>query len=68
MSRHHDIRPVERDCMCLERKQDGPHIAACNARYRAKFFASWLGVRKDFYAEAAGQQILGTSYGSPTLN
>jgi hypothetical protein len=68
VSCHHDIRPVERDCICLERKLDGPHIAQCNAKFRAKFFTSWLGVRNDFYAEAVGHQILGSSHGSPTLN
>ena len=64
MCSHHDIRPVERDCICLERKPDGPHIAACNTRYRAKFFGSWAGIRADFYAEQAGRQILEATHGA----
>lgn len=50
MPAHHNIRPVERDCICLERKPDGPHIAACNVAFRVKFFGTWLAVREDFYA------------------
>ncbi len=50
---HHaiSVQPVERDCICLERRGDQPHIAACNSRFRAKFFAAWLGVRAEFYRD-----------------
>jgi hypothetical protein len=64
MGRHHDIRPVERHCICLERKPDGPHIHACNVAYRMKFFGSWAGVRADFYAEQAGRQMLDATHGA----
>jgi hypothetical protein len=51
---HHaiSVQPVERDCICLERGDDEPHIAACNLRFRAKFFAAWRGVRAEFYRDA----------------
>lgn len=68
MSLHHDIRPVERDCICLQRKLDGPHIAQCNARFRAKFFTSWRGVRNDFYAEATTDRLLATVPSGALLN
>ena len=45
------LRPVERDCICLERRDGEPHIAACNLRFRAKFFAVWRGVRDQFYRQ-----------------
>lgn len=68
MCRHHHIRPVERDCICLERKPDGPHIAACNAAFRVKFLGTWSGVRQGFYAEAAGTQIAGAVHGAAMRN
>lgn len=68
MSCHHDIRPVERDCICLERKLDGPHIAQCNAKFRAKFFTSWRGVRTDFYAEAAAGRLVAVMPSGALLN
>ena len=68
MCRHYDIRPVERDCICLLRGPEGPHIAACESRYRAKFFASWRGIRSDFQAAAAGRQIVDALGGSAALN
>jgi hypothetical protein len=43
------LQPVERDCICLERRDDEPHIAACNLQFRSKFFAVWRGVREQFY-------------------
>jgi len=64
VSCHHDIRPVERDCICLERTLDGPHIAQCNAQFRAKFFTSWSTVRNDFYAEAASGRLLAVPSGA----
>ena len=43
------LGPVQRDCICLTRKPDGPHIAQCNAQFRAKFFSSWRAERFLFY-------------------
>jgi hypothetical protein len=44
------FEPVERDCICLERRDDDePHIAACELRFRSKFFAAWRGIRDEFY-------------------
>jgi hypothetical protein len=43
------IGPVERDCICLQRTGDGPHIAECNQRFRAKFFGAWRAERLLFY-------------------
>lgn len=43
------IGPVERDCICLQRTADGPHIADCNKRFKAKFFGAWRAERFLFY-------------------
>jgi hypothetical protein len=43
------LQPVKRDCICLERRDDEPHIAACNLQFRSKFFAAWRGAREQFY-------------------
>lgn len=43
------IGPVQRDCICLQRVADGPHIAQCNQRFRAKFFGAWRAERLLFY-------------------
>ena len=43
------LGPVERDCSCLTRIPDGPHIAECNARYKAKFVGAWRAERFLFY-------------------
>jgi hypothetical protein len=43
------IGPVERDCICLQRTADGPHIADCNQRFKAKFFGAWRAERLLFY-------------------
>jgi hypothetical protein len=43
------IGPVQRDCICLTRTPDGPHIAQCNAKFRAKFFGAWRAERFLFY-------------------
>ena len=43
------LEPVERDCICLERRDGEPHIADCNLRFRSKFFAAWRGIRDEFY-------------------
>ena len=67
MCRHHDIRPVERDCICLERPPGGPHIAACESAYRVKFFGSWRRLRNDLHAVAAGWQAL-DALGRPSMN
>ncbi len=61
MPGHVQLRPVERDCICLERKSDGPHIAACNHAFREKFFGTWRGVRAAFGAESADRRRLDTS-------
>jgi hypothetical protein len=41
--------PVERDCICLLRTPDEPHIAQCNSKFRAKFFRAWRRERAGFY-------------------
>jgi hypothetical protein len=41
--------PVERECICLMRAPDAPHIAQCNQRFRAKFFQAWRQQRSLFY-------------------
>jgi hypothetical protein len=66
MCRRHDVRPVERDCVCLQRDPAKPHIAACDSAFRAKFFGAWRGVREDFHSEAAEQELLG-AFGSQAL-
>lgn len=43
------LGPVQRNCRCLMRAPDGPHIAECNRRYREKFFSSWRAERFLFY-------------------
>jgi hypothetical protein len=43
------IGPVQRDCICLVRAPDAPHIADCNRRFRAKFFGLWRHHRQLFY-------------------
>jgi hypothetical protein len=43
------IGPVERDCICLQRTADGPHIAECDQRFKAKFFGAWRAERFLFY-------------------
>jgi hypothetical protein len=43
------LGPVQRDCICLTRAPDEPHIAQCNARFRAKFFGAWRAERFLFY-------------------
>lgn len=43
------LGPVQRDCICLLRTPDEPHIADCNARYKAKFFGAWRAERLLFY-------------------
>ncbi len=58
MHGHHDIRPVERDCICLERAHDGSHIAACNTAFREKFFGAWRGVRAAFAAEHTERRLI----------
>jgi hypothetical protein len=42
--------PVERDCICLMRAAEAPHIAECNQRFRAKFFRAWRHQRFLFYS------------------
>lgn len=61
MHGHFQPRPVERDCICLERKLDGPHIAACNRAFREKFFGTWRSVRAAFGADSADRRRLDTS-------
>jgi hypothetical protein len=67
MCHHHDIRPVERDCICLERLPAGPHIAACESAYRVKFFGSWRNLRCDLQAAAAGREVT-EAFGAPSMN
>jgi hypothetical protein len=43
------LQPVERDCICLDRRPDEPHTPDCNLRFRSKFFAAWRGIRDEFY-------------------
>jgi|GEM_PF-3287195 len=43
------LGPVRRDCICLMRTPEGPHIAQCNQRQRAKFFGAWRAERLLFY-------------------
>lgn len=63
-----DIRPVERDCICLQRPTDGSHIADCNQRFRAKFFGAVQGVRAAFRQQAEEQQLLDALGSSPVYN
>jgi hypothetical protein len=46
------LGPVQRDCICLQRGPDGPHIADCNRRFRAKFLGAWRAERFLFYGAA----------------
>jgi hypothetical protein len=46
------LGPVQRDCICLMRAPDGPHIAQCNAKFRAKFFGAWRAERFLFYGSS----------------
>lgn len=68
MHRHHDIRPVERDCICLLRTHSDPHIAACDSAYRAKFFGTVSAVRNALRAELADRSLLDALGSSPVLN
>ena len=68
MCRQYDIRPVERDCICLLRGPDGPHIAACESRFRAKFFGSWRALRSDFATAAEEQRIVDAVSASAAMN
>jgi hypothetical protein len=45
---HHQIRPVERDCICPTRPSR-VHTANCEAALRDKFFSSWRRERERFY-------------------
>ncbi|HUR86178.1 MAG TPA: hypothetical protein VMY78_12610 [Solirubrobacteraceae bacterium] len=45
----------------MERKLDGPHIAACNRAFREKFFGTWRSVRAAFGADSADRRRLDTS-------
>ena len=67
MHGHHDIRPVERECICLERAGDGSHVAACNAAFREKFFGAWRGLRAAFHAEHTERELL-DGLGGAALN
>ena len=42
-------RPVERDCICLMRAPDEPHIAQCDSKFHASFFRAWRHRRALFY-------------------
>lgn len=68
MHGHHEIRPVKRDCICLERGRDGSHIAACNTAFRGKFFSAWRGLRAAFQADAGDRQRLDGRGGAAALN
>jgi hypothetical protein len=46
---HHQIRPVERDCICPARPAT-VHTANCEAAFREKFFSSWRRERDRFNA------------------
>ncbi|MEA2156962.1 MAG: hypothetical protein QOE11_3102 [Solirubrobacteraceae bacterium] len=46
------LGPVQRDCVCLMRTPEGPHIAQCNAKFRAKFFGAWRAERFLFYGSS----------------
>ncbi len=48
-SGHRHVEPVQRDCICLMRGEGEPHIAQCDARFRAKFFSFWRAERFLFY-------------------
>lgn len=65
MCQHPDIRPVERDCICPQRDGDGPHVADCNAQFRAKFFGTVHGVRAALRASRGLPDPFGAA---PTLN
>lgn len=68
MCRHHDIRPVERDCICLERTDADPHIAACDSAYRAKFFGTVSRVRNALRSELADRALIDAVGASAILN
>lgn len=68
MCRHHDIRPVERDCICLLRTDADPHIAACDTAYRAKFFGTVSRVRDVLRSELADRRLVEALGGAPVLN
>ncbi len=55
MSHHHTLSPVERDCICLQRGIEGPHIAQCDNNFRAKFFGAWGAERLLFYGQPGGR-------------
>lgn len=63
-----DIRPVQRDCICLLRESDGAHIDECNQRFRAKFFGAVQGVRAAFREQRADQQLLDALGSDPVMN
>ena len=68
MCRHPDIRPVERDCICLLRTHADPHIAACDSAYRAKFFGAVSAVRSTLRADIADRRFVDAFGSAPILN
>lgn len=66
--RHPDIHPVERDCICLQRRVHEPHIAACDGAFRAKFLSALRGLRATLRSEADRHRLFGGHDASPALN
>lgn len=64
----HDIRPIERECICPGPVLDAPHTDACDDAFRARFFGAWRTTRSAFAQAAADQQLLDVLGGRPALN
>lgn len=58
MCHSHNIRPVERACICPQAARGFAHTSACNDAFRARFFGAWRSTRMEFYAAAADQPVL----------
>lgn len=46
--RHLLLQPVQRDCICPQRRSES-HTQQCNDAFRAKFFGAWGAARERFY-------------------
>jgi len=48
---HHQIRPVQRDCICPTRPAQ-IHTQRCDSAFREKFFGAWATARETFYGRS----------------
>ena len=68
MCQFHDIRPVERECLCDAAASGRPHSRACEEAFRARFFGAWRTTRTAFGEAAADEQLREGLGGRAALN